>query len=70
VLIADEPTSELDPGNRERVLALFADLARRGHVVAIASDDPEVVAGCGSVVVLERGTVTARRTQRDIAAEA
>lgn len=60
VLIADEPTSELDPGNRERVLALLADLARRGRVVAIASDDPEVVAGCRSIVVLERGTVASR----------
>lgn len=57
VLVADEPTSELDPGNRERVLSLFTGLSMRGRVVVIASDDPEVAAGCGSVVVLERGGV-------------
>lgn len=63
VLVADEPTSELDPGNRERVLTLFTGLARRGRVVVIASDDPEVAAACGSVVILERGFVAAvRRT--------
>ena len=57
VLVADEPTSELDPGNRNRVLSLLRDLARRGRIVAIASDDPEVAAACSRVVVLDQGTV-------------
>jgi putative ABC transport system ATP-binding protein len=57
VLVADEPTSELDSGNRERVLTLFTELAQRGRVVLIASDDPEVAAACAGVVVLERGSV-------------
>jgi len=60
VLVADEPTSELDPGNRERVLTLLTGMARRGRVVAIASDDPEVVAACGSVVTLDRGLLSGR----------
>ena len=59
VLVADEPTAELDPDNRARVLGLFGAHARRGNVVVIASDDPEVVAACGRVVTLDRGTVVA-----------
>ncbi len=57
VLVADEPTAELDPGNRERVLRLFEAHARNGRVVVVASDDPEVVNSCGRTVVLEHGTL-------------
>lgn len=57
VLVADEPTTELDPGNRERVLYLLTARARAGRIVVIASDDPEIVGACGRVITLERGTV-------------
>lgn len=55
VLVADEPTAELDADNRERVLALLVQHAGRGSVVLVASDDPEVLAVCGSLIPLERG---------------
>lgn len=42
VLIADEPTSELDHDTRERVVALLQDVARRGGTVLLATHDPEV----------------------------
>lgn len=42
VLLADEPTSELDHDNRERVVALLLDLARGGALVLLATHDPEV----------------------------
>ncbi len=57
VLVADEPTAELDPDNRARVLGLLTTRARRGRLVIVASDDPEVVGACGRVVVLDRGTI-------------
>ncbi|UTT65898.1 ATP-binding cassette domain-containing protein [Janibacter sp. CX7] len=42
VLLADEPTSELDHDTRERVVVLLEDLARRGATVLLATHDPEV----------------------------
>lgn len=57
VLVADEPTAELDSGNRERVLRLLTARAEGGAIVVIASDDPEVLAICGRVLVLDRGRV-------------
>ncbi|MGH8980392.1 MAG: ABC transporter ATP-binding protein [Acidimicrobiales bacterium] len=57
ILIADEPTAELDPGNRNRVLDLLSELARVGRIVVIASDDPEVVAICHRVLVLDAGRI-------------
>lgn len=57
VLVADEPTAELDSGNRERVLRLLTARALGGSIVVIASDDPEVLSVCGRVVVLDRGRI-------------
>jgi ABC-type lipoprotein export system ATPase subunit len=57
VLIADEPTSELDPESREIVLGLLLDHAAKSNIVVVASDDPEVVARFPLVVELNRGRI-------------
>jgi putative ABC transport system ATP-binding protein len=46
VLLADEVTSELDAQNRQKVLDLLHDEARRGTAVVFATHDPEAAAGC------------------------
>ena len=58
MLLADEPTAELDADNRERILDLLIAAARAGAVVVIASHDPEVVARCDSALELDAGHVT------------
>lgn len=58
VLLADEPTAELDADNRERVLDLLTGAARAGAVVVIASHDPDVVARCDRALELDAGRVT------------
>lgn len=65
VLVADEPTAELDSGNRERVLRLLTARAQAGAIVVIASDDPEVLGVCGKVVVLDRGKVAVHPAPAD-----
>jgi ABC-type lipoprotein export system ATPase subunit len=57
VLVADEPTSELDPDNRERVLGMLVGDSRRRSIVVVASDDPEVTKHFRRVFVLGDGTV-------------
>jgi putative ABC transport system ATP-binding protein len=57
VLIADEPTAELDPENREIVLGLLLAHAAKSNIVVAASDDPEVVARFSRVVDLNQGRV-------------
>jgi ABC-type lipoprotein export system ATPase subunit len=58
ILIADEPTSELDPENRERVLGLLLEESRRtATVLVVASDDPEVANHFERVFVLEDGAL-------------
>jgi putative ABC transport system ATP-binding protein len=60
ILLADEPTSELDHTNRERVLALLAALADDGTAVVMATHDLEAAAGAARWVVLDEGRATTR----------
>jgi putative ABC transport system ATP-binding protein len=59
VLLADEPTAELDAENRERMMDLLAARARAGAIVVIASHDPDVVSRCDSSIELDAGSVVA-----------
>jgi heme ABC exporter ATP-binding subunit CcmA len=52
VVLADEPTAELDAENRELVVSLLLERARTGGVVVIASHDPDVVDACDDVLDL------------------
>ncbi|MFN7954827.1 MAG: energy-coupling factor transporter ATPase [bacterium] len=56
VLVLDEPTTGLDYNDRERMLALLADLHRRGHTVLVITHAMEVVAShCERAVVMAGG---------------
>ena len=57
IVLADEPTSELDEGNREHVLAQLRMEARRGAVVVVATHDPAVVDRADQHVTLDEGEV-------------
>jgi putative ABC transport system ATP-binding protein len=52
VLLADEPTAELDAENRGLIVSLLVERARTGAVVVIASHDPDVVGACDEVLDL------------------
>lgn len=55
VLLADEPTSELDAANRIRVTDLLRAEAARGAVVVMATHDPEAAATCDAELHLDEG---------------
>jgi putative ABC transport system ATP-binding protein len=57
VLLADEPTSELDEKNRDLVVAELRAEADRGAVVVLATHDPEVAELCDDELHLVDGTV-------------
>jgi ABC-type lipoprotein export system ATPase subunit len=58
VLLADEPTAELDPVNRARILSLLTD-ATVPRLVVVASNDPEVLEVCPQVLHLAEGRISA-----------
>jgi len=57
ILLADEPTSELDHDNRERVLALMRAQADAGAIVIMTTHDPEAAEQADRVIKLDDGEV-------------
>jgi putative ABC transport system ATP-binding protein len=55
VVLADEPTSELDAGNRTTVMTLLRAEADRGAIVVVATHDPEAAALCDAELRLDEG---------------
>jgi putative ABC transport system ATP-binding protein len=55
ILLADEPTSELDEGNREHVMDQLRLEAARGAIVVVATHDPAVVDAADRCLVLDEG---------------
>lgn len=58
VLLLDEPTSELDAANRQRVLAALRAEADAGCVVVVATHDPEAAEPADAELVLDEGRVS------------
>lgn len=57
LLLADEPTSELDHDNRERILDLLRARADAGGIVVMTTHDPEAAGRADRVIVLDDGRV-------------
>ena len=55
IVIADEPTAELDSGSADRVLDAFADLAGEQVAFVLSSHDPRVVERSAHLLRLDRG---------------
>lgn len=59
ILLADEPTSELDEGNREHVMDQLRIESRRGAIVVVATHDPAVVEASDRRLALDEGRLVA-----------
>jgi putative ABC transport system ATP-binding protein len=57
VVVADEPTAELDTASADRVLDAMHDLRADGVAFVVASHDPRVMAAADHLLRLEHGQV-------------
>lgn len=57
ILLADEPTGNLDAANQKVVAALLAELHRYGHTIVMVTHDPEMAALAQRKVALSHGKV-------------
>jgi putative ABC transport system ATP-binding protein len=57
VLLADEPTGELDAGTEQQVLQLFCTLAATGVAILVASHSPAVAAAADRIITITDGTL-------------
>lgn len=66
LILADEPTGNLDEANAEIVMGLFRQLHREGHTIIMVTHDPEVAAQAQRCIVLEHGRIASTRNHRSL----
>jgi putative ABC transport system ATP-binding protein len=61
MILADEPTGNLDSRSGLEVLAIFKQLHRQGRTIVLVTHDEEVAEHADRVIVLKDGTVAEDR---------
>ncbi len=59
MLLADEPTGNLDSATGEDIIRLFDELYRRGHTILLVTHEPKLAARCPRAIRLMDGRVVA-----------
>ncbi len=66
VLLADEPTGNLDSGTTREIMVLFEQLHDEGQTILVVTHERDVASHCSRIIVLADGLVASDTTkQRD-----
>jgi putative ABC transport system ATP-binding protein len=57
LILADEPTGNLDPGTREQVLEMFDEFHHEGRTLVMVTHDPAAASRAQRTLHLEQGAV-------------
>ena len=57
ILLADEPTGNLDSRTTDEIMVLFDELHHDGHTLVIVTHEPEIAGRCKRVVELKDGRI-------------
>ena len=62
IILAAEPTENLDSSSGRDIIAIFGELHDRGHTVLLITHDPAIAARARRVVRVEDGRIVDDRT--------
>jgi putative ABC transport system ATP-binding protein len=68
ILLADEPTGNLDSQTSEEIMGLFARLHGEGQTIIMVTHEPDIAAHAERVVTLRDGRIASDRRQQPTAA--
>jgi putative ABC transport system ATP-binding protein len=57
IILADEPTGNLDSHNAETIMALFEKLNADGITIVVVTHNPDLVKRCSRTVHIEDGRI-------------
>jgi putative ABC transport system ATP-binding protein len=57
ILLADEPTGNLDSATSEEIMALFDDLHASGHTIILVTHEADIAKHARRVLVLRDGAI-------------
>jgi putative ABC transport system ATP-binding protein len=70
ILLADEPTGNLDSATSVEIMGLFADLHRAGQTVVMVTHEPDIAAHAARIVVMRDGRIESDRPNAPVVAGA
>jgi putative ABC transport system ATP-binding protein len=65
MLLADEPTGNLDTQSGEQILAILEELSRQGITLAVVTHDPAVAKRADRILALRDGEIVQRISAAD-----
>ncbi|HEU4457074.1 MAG TPA: ABC transporter ATP-binding protein [Longimicrobium sp.] len=68
IILADEPTGNLDSQTSEEIMALFARLHEEGQTIIMVTHEPDIAAHAERVVTLRDGQIASDRRQAPVPA--
>jgi putative ABC transport system ATP-binding protein len=63
LILADEPTGNLDSRTSVELMALFQELSRAGITIAVVTHEPDIAAHAARVIVVRDGQICSDRRQ-------
>ena len=57
VILADEPTGEVDSKTRDSIVRIFKELSEKGQTILVVTHDPEVAKECSRVLKITDGII-------------
>ncbi len=68
ILLADEPTGNLDSQTGEEIVRLFSELHARGHTIILVTHEPKLAARCPRAIKLMDGRILGDGPGAEVAA--
>jgi ABC-type lipoprotein export system ATPase subunit len=68
LLLADEPTGNLDARSAAEVMSVFESLNQAGHTIVVVTHDPAIAAHCRRIARLEEGRMVGIEERSPVAA--
>ncbi|MBA4160420.1 MAG: ABC transporter ATP-binding protein, partial [Gemmatimonadetes bacterium] len=66
IILADEPTGNLDSRTSEEIMTLFARLHEEGQTIIMVTHEPEIAAHAERVVTLRDGVIESDQWQQPV----